>query len=156
MNTNEIQSLIKLLIKKNLTLSTCESLTGGLFAAVLTEVPSAGKIFKGGFVVYSNEAKQKLVKISQSTLKEHGAISEQCAKEMAQNTQRILNSDLVISFTGNAGPSSQENKPTGLVFIALAIKENLISQFCQFSGSREEIRKQVIEIGIKMIKENLE
>lgn len=155
MSVNKVQSLVKLLIKKNLSLSTCESLTGGLFAAALTRVPGVGKVFKGGFVVYSLEAKIKLVQVLPTTLEKSGAISKGCAEEMAQNTQKILGADLAISFTGNAGPQAQENKPVGLVFIGLANQGQLLSKSYQFSGSREEIRKQVVEAGIWLIKENL-
>lgn len=150
----EISSLINLLTKKNLTVSTCESLTGGLLAATLTEISGAGQVFKGGFIVYTNEAKQKLVNISPLILQKYGAISEQCAKQMAYNTQQLLNTDLAISFTGNAGPASQENKPVGLVYIGLVTKNNLISQVYQFSGSREEIREQAVEVGIKLIRDS--
>lgn len=83
----ETSSLINLLTKKNLTISTCESLAGGLFASTLTEISGAGQVFKGGFVVYTNKAKQKLINISPLTLQKYGAISEQCAKQMAYNTQ---------------------------------------------------------------------
>src|SRR3954469_14062957 len=112
----KMKSLVEFLVKHNLTLATCESLTGGLFASVLTQTTGVGQVFKGGLVVYSNEAKTKLAKVSPLTLKKHGAISAECAEEMAQNTQKILGTDLTISFTGNAGPQAQENKPVGLVF----------------------------------------
>src|SRR4051812_33517162 len=112
--------LLQLLTKHNLTLASCESLTGGLFAATLTNTPGIGSIFKGGLVVYSNESKIKLVQVSPATLEKYGAISSECAQEMAFNTQKLLKADLAISFTGNAGPTGQENKPVGLVFIGLA------------------------------------
>ena len=150
-----MESLIELLAKQNLSLASCESLTGGLFATAFTEIAGAGQIFKGGFVVHSNEAKVRLVKVSQKTLQKQGAISNQCAKEMAYNTQRLLKTDLAISFTGNAGPTAQENKPVGLVYIGLAIKGNLIGKGYRFSGSREEIRRQAIETGIRLIKDKL-
>jgi PncC family amidohydrolase len=155
MINEKIKSLVKLLTQKNLTISTCESLTGGLFATTLTETPGVGQTYKGGFIVYTNEAKQKLVQVSPLTLQKYGAISEQCAKQMAYNAQQLLNTDLAISFTGNAGPASQENKPIGLVYIGLTTKHNLISRVYQFSGSRKEIREQAIEAGIKLIKDSL-
>src|SRR4051812_5998359 len=148
-----MKSLIELLTKQNLSLASCESLTGGLFAAAFTEIAGAGQVFKGGFIVYSNEAKAKLVKVSQKTLQEQGAISNQCAKEMAYNTQQLLKTDLAISFTGNAGPTAQESKPVGLVYIALATKGNLIGKEYQFSGSREEIRQKAVEVGVRLIKD---
>ena len=149
-----MESLIELLARHKLTLATCESLTGGLFAAEFTKIPGAGQVFKGGLVVYSNEAKIKLVGVSSQTLKKYGAISKECAEEMAQNAQKKLEADLAISFTGNAGPQAQENKPVGLVFISLAGQEFLISKCYQFKGSRKEIRNQVIEEGIELIKGN--
>jgi PncC family amidohydrolase len=112
-----MKNLVELLNNHNLTLASCESLTGGLFAKRLTDMVGAGSIFKGGLVVYSNEAKIKLAKISAAALEKYGAISKRCAEELAQNTQKILKTDLAISFTGNAGPTSQENKPVGLVLL---------------------------------------
>ena len=150
-----MKTLIELLIQKNLTLASCESLTGGLFAAVFTETAGVGQVFKGGLVVYSNEAKIKLAKVSPSVLEKNGAISVECAKEMATNAQQLLGTDLAISFTGNAGPTSQENKPVGLVYVCLAIKDKVIVKELQFSGSREEIRRKTVEAGISLIKDNL-
>jgi PncC family amidohydrolase len=150
-----MKSLVDLLSKCNLTLASCESLTSGLFAESLTKIAGAGQVFKGGLIVYSNEAKKRLGKVSSLTLKKYGAISEQCAQEMARNTQRILGVDLAISFTGNAGPSAQENKPVGLVFIGLVVKENLISKCYQFKDTREEVRRKTVEAGVELIKSNL-
>jgi len=150
-----MKSLLELLSNHNLTLASCESLTGGLFATNFTQVPGAGKVFKGGLIVYSNEAKIKLLKVSSSTLEKYGAVSKQCADEMVKNAQRLLKVDLAISFTGNAGPQTLENKPVGLVFISLAIQERLISNSYQFYGSREEIRERAIETGIELIRKFL-
>jgi PncC family amidohydrolase len=146
-----MKPLIELLLKHNLTLASCESLTGGLFAKSFTDTAGAGRVFKGGFVVYSNEVKIKLVQVSSSTLEKYGAISKQCAEEMARNTQKILGVDLAISFTGNAGPQTQENKPVGLVFIGLVFREKLTVKSYQFSSSREEIREKVVKAGVELI-----
>ena len=150
-----MKPLVELLAKHGLSLASCESLTGGLFATAFTEIAGAGQVFKGGFVVYSNEAKIKLVKVSQKTLQKQGAISAQCAKEMAYNAQKLLGTDLAISFTGNAGPTAQENKPLGLVYIALVIKDILVSKEYHFFGSREEICQQAVKAGIRLIKDKL-
>ncbi|CAG8473822.1 14668_t:CDS:2 [Ambispora leptoticha] len=148
--------LIELLIKQNLTLASCESLTGSLFAAAFTETSGIGQVFKGGLIVYNNETKIKLVKVPAFTLKKYGAISAECAKKMAANTRQLLNTDLALSFTGNAGPASQENKLVGLVFIGLATKDSLIVKEYHFSGSRGEIRKQAVQAGINLVKASLE
>jgi PncC family amidohydrolase len=150
-----MRSLASLLTENNLTLATCESLTGGLFAATLTHIPGTSQIFKGGLVVYCNEAKRVLAKVSPHTLEKYGAVSEQCAREMAQNTQQLLKVDIAISFTGNAGPQAQENKPVGLVYISLAIQERLINKSYQFFGSREEIKEQTVEAGMELIEKVL-
>jgi PncC family amidohydrolase len=112
-------------------------------------------VFKGGLAVYSNEVKIKIAKVSSSALEKYGAISAECAKEMAFNIRQLLNTDLAISFTGNAGPSNQENKLAGLVFIGLSIKDNLVVRKYHFSGSRGEIRRQTVEAGINLIRSNL-
>ncbi|CAB4489945.1 unnamed protein product [Rhizophagus irregularis] len=129
------KSLVNLLTENNLSLATCESLTGGLFASTLTHIPGASQILKGGLIVYCNEAKKIIAKVSPITLEKYGAVSEQCAREMAQNTQQLLKVDLAISFTGNAGPQALENKP--------------------FFGSREEIKEQTVEAGIELIEKVL-
>lgn len=147
--------LIELLTKKKLTLASCESLTGGLFASIFTETAGISQIFKGGFIVYSNEVKSKLIKVSSNLLEKHGAISKECAEKMATNTRQLLGTNLAISFTGNAGPTSQENKPVGLVYIGLAFKNKVISKNYRFFGSRLDIRKQAIEAGVKLIINNL-
>ena len=156
MDNSFLKKLVNLLAKHNLTLATCESLTGGLFSKLLTDIAGIGRVFKGSLVVYSKEAKIELAQVSRSTLEKYGAISEKCAQEMAQNTQRSLGVDLAISFTGNAGPTAQETKPVGLVFIGLAFKEKLIVRSYQLSGSREEIRRQVVEEGAELIRMILE
>ncbi|EXX57572.1 uncharacterized protein OCT59_023044 [Rhizophagus irregularis] len=149
------KSLVNLLTENNLSLATCESLTGGLFASTLTHIPGASQILKGGLIVYCNEAKKIIAKVSPITLEKYGAVSEQCAREMAQNTQQLLKVDLAISFTGNAGPQALENKPVGLVYISLAIQERLINKSYQFFGSREEIKEQTVEAGIELIEKVL-
>ena len=116
----------------------------------------AGKVFKGGLVVYSNQAKIELAKVSPIILQKYGAVSAKCAEEMARNTQKILGAGLAISFTGNAGPEGQEDKPVGLVYIGLVFKEKVISKTYRFSGSREETREKVVEEGMRLIRETLE
>lgn len=79
--------LAELLVKNNLTLASCESLTCGLFASTITEIFRASKIFKGGFITYNDDIKNKLVIVSLPTLEKYGAISKERAEEMATNTQ---------------------------------------------------------------------
>jgi len=105
-----VEKIVNLLKKYNLTLSCAESLTGGSFASTVTNVPGASSIFKGGIVSYTNEIKANVLNVKQDTLDTFGAVSKQCCYEMAQNIKTIFNSDIGVSFTGNAGPSASENK----------------------------------------------
>ncbi|CAG8598038.1 17198_t:CDS:2 [Dentiscutata heterogama] len=121
---NDVQNLLKLLNKFHYTLACCESMTGGKFASILTKSPGAGRIFKGGFIVYTNEAKKKLAKIS----------------------PYILN-----NFTGNAGPTAQENKSVGQIYIGISSDYSSFSKDYHFNGSRSEIVQQAIKTGIQLL-----
>ncbi len=118
----EIESVIvHLLTKRKLTLATAESCTGGLIANQITNVPGASKIFPGGIVAYSNDAKEKFLGVHSSTLKKYGAVSEAVAREMAEGARKKFGADFAIAVTGIAGPTGgTKAKPIGTVFIALS------------------------------------
>ena len=114
-------SLIRLLIERKQTLALAESCTGGFIANRITNVPGASEVFLGGVVAYSNEAKQKFTGVRAETLKQHGAVSEAVAREMAEGARKKFGADFTIAVTGIAGPSGgTRDKPVGTVFIALA------------------------------------
>ena len=117
-NTAEFE-LIKMLLDKKATVATAESCTGGMVAARLTSVSGASGAFKYGAITYCNEAKNVLLGVSTETLDEHGAISAETAREMAIGIRGIMNADIGVSVTGNAGPGAAENKPVGLVYIGV-------------------------------------
>jgi nicotinamide-nucleotide amidase len=119
---NELETvIIQTLSARDQTLTIAESCTGGAIAHRLTNVPGASTVFSGGFVTYSNEAKEKLLGVRKETLEQHGAVSEAVAREMAEGARRVMQSDFAISVTGIAGPAGgTDEKPVGTVFIALA------------------------------------
>lgn len=111
-----------LLLERELTLATAESCTGGLLAKQLTDIPGSSGYFLQGFVTYSNEAKTRLVGVSQSLIDKHGAVSEQVASAMVSGCLAAAGSDLAVSITGIAGPGGgcPPEKPVGLVYLGLA------------------------------------
>ena len=120
--TSLMSEVSKLLQEKQLTISVAESLTGGMFQKELTAIPGAGNLLKGGVVCYTPEVKQNVLNVKKETIANHGVVSSQCAKELAENVAEIMKSDIGISFTGVAGPDALEGKPVGTVYIGLSIK----------------------------------
>ena len=149
MSTAEFE-LIETLLSKNATVATAESCTGGMVAARLTSVSGASGAFKYGAVTYCNEAKNAVLSVSAKTLGEHGAISAETAKEMAQGVRKIMGAEIGVSVTGNAGPGAAENKPVGLVFVGVssdaysAVLEN------HFEGDRLAVREQAADAALEL------
>jgi nicotinamide-nucleotide amidase len=115
------RAIVRILTAKKKTLALAESCTGGFIANQITNVPGASKIFLGGVVSYSNNAKQKFLGVRAKTLERHGAVSEAVAAEMAQGARKRFGADFALAVTGIAGPTGgTKSKPTGTVFIALA------------------------------------
>lgn len=146
-------SVLSLLKERDLTLTTAESLTGGLLAARFTAVPGASEVFKQGFVTYCNRAKRKLLEVKKTTLKEYGAVSERTAKEMAKNGVFATGSDVCISLTGLAGPAAEEGKPVGLVYIGCCYKNRTVVREYQFKGNRSQIREQSAVSALLLLRE---
>jgi len=117
------------LIENNITLSSAESCTGGLFAQTMTEVPGISAVFDRGFITYSNKAKLEELGVSAETLEKHGAVSEETAIEMAEGLKKVTGTRLCISVTGIAGPDGgTEEKPVGLVYICAVLDDRRVSR----------------------------
>lgn len=148
--------LANLLKKKGLKLALAESCSGGLVSKVFTDIPGASAFFWGSLVSYSNQAKQKILGISDEILRKYGAVSKECALEMASSIQKISGADLGMAISGIAGPSGgSKEKPLGLVYIAIKKKGDpaLCTAFL-FDGSRASIRKKSL-IALLLIAENV-
>lgn len=110
-------------IQKGKTIATAESCTGGLIAHRLTNVSGSSQVFKGGLVTYSNALKQSLLRVSEKTLSEQGAVSEECAREMLKGLKQQTGADLCVSVTGIAGPTGgTKDKPVGTVYIGFDLE----------------------------------
>jgi len=158
-DTSLLAELTKVLKERSLTVTAAESLTGGLFQKEITSIAGASSVFKGGVVCYSNEVKHKLLQVKQETLENDGAVSEQCAIELAENTALLLGADIGISFTGVAGPDELEGKPVGTVYIGVAIKGRpTVVEKLALGGTREAIRNRAVKYGsyfaLKKLKES--
>lgn len=117
------EETVELLKEKCLKVATAESCTGGMVASLITSVAGVSDVFEMGVVSYSCEVKHKALGVAQETLDRYGAISENTAREMAENIRKIANSDIGLSVTGAAGPDGSEGHPAGYVFIAVAFKQ---------------------------------
>lgn len=110
---------VRLLTEKGLKVAVAESCTGGYLAKRITDVSGSSKVFECGICSYSNRIKHQLLGVSERTLEEYGAISEQTATEMASGVRKLSGADIGISVTGNAGPTADEGKEVGLVYIGV-------------------------------------
>ncbi len=154
---DSLESVVgKLLLKKQKTLASAESCTGGLIAHRITNVAGASQYFLGGIVAYSNEMKVLELGVSEDTLKRWGAVSEETALEMAQGLRKKLKADLGIAVTGIAGPEGGTlEKPVGTVFIALAsVKEAKVKEF-HFPTNREWFKLIVSGVALNWVRKQL-
>ena len=146
----------KKLIKENLTVSVAESCTGGLIAHRLTNIPGSSKYFKLGVVTYSNQAKKSILKIPKSLIGQKGAVSKEVAIALAKGIQKLSKTNFSLGISGIAGPGgATKNKPVGLVFIALASKEEVICEKFNFKGNRLSIKKQASDAALKLLRNSL-
>ena len=146
------ENVVNLLKEKKLTVALAESCTGGAIAARIVNVPGASDVFGTGFVTYSNEAKQKNLGVSAHTLETKGAVSRECAAEMAEGCRLAAGSDFGISVTGLAGPGGgTEETPVGTVFIGCCLEKQVIVKAYHFSGERAEVREQAVSHALALL-----
>lgn len=147
-DTSLMEQLKNVLLEKKWTIAAAESLTGGLFSEQMTSFSGVSEIFNGSVISYSNFMKEHVLKVSSDTIEKFGVVSEQCAKEMAVGVRKVCNTDIGISFTGVAGPSKQEGKDVGTVYIGISILNEQPQVIpLKLRGSREQIRLRTIKNG---------
>lgn len=148
--------VVGLLKESGLTISMAESCTGGLLASRIVNVSGASDVFKESFVTYSNEAKKRHLGVSEETLQKAGAVSEQCAKEMALGLHEKTQCDVCVSITGIAGPTGGTiDKPVGLVHFGIWINGGVISDHRIFNGNREMVRYRASQHALNLIRKGL-
>jgi PncC family amidohydrolase len=139
------------------TVAAAESLTGGNVSARITSLSGSSAYFLGGIVAYSNAAKAALLGVSEETLATRGAVSAECAREMAEGARRAFGADVAVATTGIAGPGgSTERKPVGLVYIALASSDGVTTEEFRFPGGRAVVTDASTEAALLMLLRGLE
>jgi nicotinamide-nucleotide amidase len=136
------ERLLKECEKRGVMLAVAESCTGGLIAALLTEIPGASRVLDRGFVTYSNAAKIELLGVRAALIKQHGAVSMEVASAMAEGALKNSAAHIALSVTGIAGPGGgTKEKPVGLVYIAAAGgNEKTVAEEHRFRGGRSAVR----------------
>ncbi len=142
----QFKQLYESLLERKLTLALAESCTGGLFSQVLTEIPGASEIFKGGVVAYDNSIKEKILQVDSETLKKHGSVSQEVVSIMAKNVRKIMEADVGGAITGIAGPSGgTKDKPIGMVWLGVEFRNETKTFLYHFQGDRIKIRHQAAQ-----------
>jgi nicotinamide-nucleotide amidase len=136
------------LFGRSLMLATAESLTGGRVGDVLSAAPGASDTYLGGVISYATEVKQQVLGVPGEVVDEHGVVSAECAAAMASGVRDLLGADYGVSTTGVAGPTTQEGKPVGLVFVGVAGPRGVRTERFDFDGERPEIREQAMRAAI--------
>lgn len=136
------------------TVATAESLTGGLVAAALTDVPGASDVVLGGVVSYAPGVKRDVLGVPQRLLDRHGAVSRQCAVAMAEGVRSLMGTDLGVSTTGVAGPDPSEGHPVGTVHVAVAGEHGTTHRALHLNGSRTEVRAAAVTGALALLEES--
>lgn len=154
------KEVIKQLIEKGITVSFAESCTGGSLASEFTRVPGASNVFKGSFVTYSDEYKEKYVHVDKKTILTYGVVSKEVAIEMAKGVRKETGAMLTVATTGNAGPTQGDlDQPVGKIFVAFDYKGLVQTYELDLKGERDENIEDTVyfvynEIGKFIAKEN--
>ncbi len=152
---DQARRVLEICRRTGLRLATAESCTGGLVAAVLTEVPGASEVLDRGFVTYANRAKVEMLGVREASLARHGAVSEVVAREMAEGALARAGVELAVAITGIAGPGGgTPAKPVGLVHFATA-RRDLPTRHERrlFDGDRRAIRLAAVAVALELLEE---
>jgi PncC family amidohydrolase len=147
------QVVAELLTEKNLKLAVAESCTGGLIGHRITNVPGSSRFFVGDLVTYSNEMKQGILGVRDETLKQHGAVSEECVIEMAAGARKRSGADVAIATSGIAGPEGgTPDRPVGTVCIALVADDVRVSRRYQMRGTRDWVKLLTSQVALDWLR----
>ncbi len=151
-----ISKIAEILIANKQTVSVAESCTAGLLGAEFTSISGSSAYFSGGVLAYSNEIKGKILGVNKNTLLNYGAVSEECAKELAMNVRKKFDTEFGISITGIAGPTGgSQDKPVGTVWIGLSDNEETIAKKYVFGNDRVVNRERSVGAALSLLLKKL-
>lgn len=148
--------VLAVLTSRGATLAVAESLTGGLLAATLTAVPGASAVFRGGVTAYATDVKTALLAVPATVVRSVGVVSAEVAAAMAQGARERLGATYALSTTGVAGPDSQEGKPVGTVFVAVAGPDGVEAAALQLAGARQAVREHACLDALRLLRRTLD
>ena len=152
----ELQDVVlRLLEEKHRSLATAESVTSGLVAQRLGQVPGASVHFRGGLVAYDNRVKVEMLGVPSAMIEQHGAVSAEVAEAMAAGCLTRFRTDLAVSTTGLAGPAGAGDKPVGLVFVGLAWAGGVKHFSFSWTGTRAEIQSRTAKLALNAVRLHL-
>ncbi len=144
-------AVLRVLGERGRTLGTAESVTGGSLADAFVAVPGASSVFRGAIVAYDNALKTSLLDVDEAILREHGAVSEETALAMARGARKALGCDVALATTGIAGPTgATADKPTGLVWLAVADASGATARKTTWPGSRDDVRRRSVTAALNL------
>jgi len=146
-------AVARLLEGKGATLALAESCTGGMISAALTSIPGISRFYLAGIVCYSNESKVRELGVAEELIRQHGAVSEEVARAMAEGARKLTGADYALSVTGIAGPSGgTPEKPVGLVHMALASREGTVARKAIIKGDRHFVRELSTKSALNLLR----
>lgn len=144
--------LVQELAARRLTLATCESLTGGLIGAVITSVPGASAVYRGGLVTYASDLKTTLAGVDDAWIASNGVINAETASQMAVGAMRRCGADLGVAVTGVAGPDAQDGHAPGEVWVGVASTHaDPVAHRLDLQGDRGEVRRQTVQQAVDLL-----
>lgn len=153
---NKALRVCELLAATGRVLACAESCTGGMLGAYVTAIPGSSAFYTGGIICYSNEVKNAVLGVPSDILSSYGAVSEQCAKKMALGALKLPFANVSVAITGIAGPTGgSEDKPVGLVFIAVASQSGVTVSKNIFQSDRQGTREASVMKAFEMLEELL-
>lgn len=161
------ENLVRQLRERGLTVAVAESLTGGLLSSTIVDVPGASAVYLGSVTSYSTDSKAKVLGVDSKLLDRNGPVDVTVAKKMAEHVRELFGADIGVATTGVAGPEPQGGQPVGLAYIAVSRppsgefdsswdSDGSMVRELRLSGSRQEIREQVVRMAIDLVESELE